>query len=113
LTVRGTTEDVSVTSVSTAAPTDGAPGAVADSNTTYTINDSEIKVTEGDVSLLFDEIIDISGDDRTELLWKKAQEAVTVLGENSKYEFKYLDLEDANNGNAWVKASQNVTVYCP
>ena len=113
LTVRGTTEDVSVTSVSTAAPTDGAPGAVADSNTTYTINDSEIKVTDGDVSLLFDEIIDISGDDRTELLWKKAQEAVTGLGENSKYEFKYLDLVDANNGNAWVKASQNVTVYWP
>ena len=119
LTVRGTTEDVSITSVSENAPTGGKPGAIADASTTYTINDSEVEVTNGDVSLLFDGIINNEGNDRTGQLEQRAAEVLAdkniVPDENHHfvYELKYLDLVDANNGNAWVKASGDVTIYWP
>lgn len=119
LTVRGTTKDVSITSVSSTAPTDGKPGAVTDASTTYTINDSEVAVTDGDVSLLFDGIINNEGNDRTGQLEQRAAKAlaekniVPDANHHFVYELKYLDLVDANNGNAWVKASDDVTIYWP
>lgn len=112
LTVRGTTDKVSITSVATTAPSDGKAGAVADAGTTYTINDSEVAVTDGDVSLLFDDIINSDGNDRTTKLQERADEflqsesSIPAEGKEFAYEFKYLDLVDANNGNAWVTASQ-------
>ena len=119
LTVRGTTEDVSINPVSTAAPTSGA-GAVAQSGTTYTINDSDVQVTDtSGVSLLFDGIINNNGNDRTGQLQSRAEsyfqkENISPSsGNRFAYEFKYLDLVDANNGNAWVKASKDVTIYWP
>ena len=119
LTVRGTTESEQYATVSTTfdqTTNSDRPGLVAEEGTTYTINDSDVQVqnTAG-VSLLFDDIINSTGDDRTELLWDRAQEELDEPTANSeyKYEFKYLDLVDANNGNAWVMASQNVTVYWP
>lgn len=119
LTVRGTTEDVSITSVSSTAPADGKPGAVADASTTYTINDSDVAVTDGDVSLLFDGIINNEGNDRTGQLEQRAAEALSdeniapAANHHFVYELKYLDLVDANNGNAWVKASDDLTIYWP
>ena len=119
LTVRGTTEGVSITSVSSTAPADGNPGAVADASTTYTINDSDVAVTGGDVSLLFDGIINNQGNDRTGQLEQRAAEALSekdiapAANHHFVYELKYLDLVDANNGNAWVKASDDLTIYWP
>ena len=119
LTVRGTTEDVSITSVASTAPADGKPGAVADASTTYTINDSDVAVTDGAVSLLFDGIINNEGNDRTGQLEQRAAEALSdeniapAANHHFVYELKYLDLVDANNGNAWVKASDDVTIYWP
>ena len=119
LTVRGTTDKVSITSVATTAPSDGKAGAVADAGTTYTINDSEVAVTDGDVSLLFDDIINSDGNDRTTKLQERADEflqsesSIPAEGKEFAYEFKYLDLVDANNGNAWVTASQDLTIYWP
>ena len=119
LTVRGTTEDVSITPVSSDAPTSGA-GAVAQSGTTYTINGGDVQVTDtSGVSLLFDGIINNSGNDRTSQLQSRAEsyfqkENISPSsGNRFAYEFKYLDLVDANNGNAWVKASDDVTIYWP
>ena len=124
LTVRGTTEDVSITSVSATAPTGGKPGAVANAGTTYTINNGEVEVIGGDVSLLFDNIIDHTGNDRTGKLEERAFEWLTSQGTTPTtehrfvYQLKYLDLVDldlvdANNGNAWVKASNDLTIYWP
>ena len=119
LTVRGTTEGVSITSVSSTAPADGNPGAVADASTTYTINDSDVAVTDGDVSLLFDGIINNEGNDRTGQLEQRAAKALSeeniapAANHHFVYELKYLDLVDANNGNAWVKASDDLTIYWP
>ena len=113
--VRGTTDDVIISSVGTTAPANGQPGAVADPNTTYTINDSDVQVVGGNVSLLFDEIINNQGDDRTGQLKARAERELPQLSGNRDYayEFKYLDLVDASNGNTWVKASDNLTIYWP
>ena len=120
LTVRGTTEDVSITSISTTAPTDDKPGAVAAANTTYTINKGNVQVdNDADVSLLFDGIINNEGNDRTGQLEQRAAEALSdeniapAANHHFVYELKYLDLVDANNGNAWVKASDDLTIYWP
>ena len=119
LTVLGTTGNVSVTSVTNAAPTGGQPGAMADAGTTYTINDSKVEVTGGDVSLLFDDIINHIGNDRTSKLEARASEWLADAGfipseqHQFVYELKYLDLVDANNGNAWVTASDDLTIYWP
>ena len=119
LTVLGTTEKVSITTVTDQAPTNGQPGAIADAGTTYTINDSEVSVTDGDVSLLFDGIINNEGNDRTGKLETRASEWLADEGITPSaqhqfvYELKYLDLVDANNGNAWVTASQDLTIYWP
>ena len=106
LTVRGTTEDVSINPVSSDAPTSGA-GAVAQSGTTYTINGGDVQVTDtSGVSLLFDGIINNSGNDRTGQLQSRAESYFQEKnispssGNRFAYEFKYLDLVDANNGNA-------------
>ena len=119
LTVLGTTEEVSITTVTETAPTNGQAGAVATAGTTYTINNSEVAVTGGDVSLLFDNIINHTGNDRTSKLEERASEWLAEEGivptaqHQFVYELKYLDLVDANNGNAWVTASQDLTIYWP
>ena len=119
LTVWGTTKDVSITSVSATVPAGGNPGAVADVSTIYTINNSDVAVTDGDVSLLFDGIINNEGNDRTSQLEQRAAEALAekniapAANHHFVYELKYLDLVDANNGNTWVKASGNMTIYWP
>ena len=116
LTVRGTTEDVTITSVTDTTPASGQPGAVAPAGTTYTINGGDVLVTDtSGVSLLFDEIIDTTSENRTSQLEDRAEESLPQLSSNRDYayQFKYLDLVDANNGNAWVKASQNLTIYWP
>ena len=103
-----------------AAPAEGKPAVTAESGTTYTINGSNVQVEDDNgVALLYDSIIDANGEDRTSLLEDKAEEAMTALnkepasGSRFAYSFQYLDLVDTNNGNAWVAASKDVTVYWP
>lgn len=122
LTVRGVTEEAQYAAVTdgTEAPAEGKPAVTAESGTTYTINGSNVQVEdESGVALLYDSIIDANGEDRTSLLEDKAGDALAGMGqtpgEGSRfaYSFQYLDLVDQNNGNAWVKASQDVTIYWP
>ena len=119
LKVLGTTGEVSITTVTDTAPTNGQPGAVETTGTAYTVNDSEIEVTGGNVSLLFDSIINHIGNDRTRKLeeraaaWLAQQGMAPATEHQFVYELKYLDLVDADNGNTWVTASQDLTIYWP
>lgn len=95
--------------------------AVAPEGTRYTINESNIDVTDSAApSLLFDDVVT---DDNTagaeaydDQLATRAQAVAEQAGADfaqPAYEAKYLDLVDANNGNVWIKASEPVTVYWP
>lgn len=92
------------------APSSGKATAVAPAGTTYTIGETGVSVSGGAPSLLFDSIIeDADSTARTDALEARIQ---TVFGEDTTvYEIKYLDLVDANNGNAWIKASEPVDIY--
>ena len=107
LTVRGTTSsaqyadaDVDVVAGQPALVTNGA---------TFTINGSNVKASD-DVALLFDEII---GEERETQLTAKAESVLGTANGERSYEFRYLDLVDRGNADAWVTASNNVTVYWP
>lgn len=115
LTVRGTTNAVQY-----ADPSDGIiaekPGLITQEGTSYYVNGSEVEVmdTTG-ISLLFDEIINSNeaNDNRTNLLLQRVEKILGNSDSNRVYDFKYLDLVDQNNGNAWVKADKPVTIYWP
>lgn len=122
LTVRGVTEEAQYATVTdgTEAPVEGKPAVAVESGTSYTINGSNVQVEDASgVALLYDGIIDANGEDRTGLLEDKAKDTMETLnkepasGNRFAYSFQYLDLVDTNNGNAWVKASQDVTIYWP
>lgn len=118
LTVRGTTSDVEYAKVLPDAEhiNGGDPGLVANAGTTYTINNSDVHVDDASgISLLFDEIINsnAANNDRTNLLQQRTDAVLGQTNNNRHYDFKYLDLVDQNNGNTWVKADQNITVYWP
>ena len=113
LTVRGTTDEPQLATVGTT-PEKGKPAVSAPEGTTYAINGGNVAVQNpAGVSLLFDDIIDTNSENRTDLLKKKANEKLGGDASDRNMEIKYLDLVDAHNGNAWVKASQNVTIYWP
>ena len=66
----------------TTAPEAGKPAVAADSDTTYTINGSNVQVAdESGVALLYDSIIDANGEDRTSLLEDKAGDALAGMGQ--------------------------------
>ncbi len=114
LTVRGTTEDIRFADANANAESTADPELDVDDNTTFTINDSNVRVTDEEgIALLFDEVINNNGEDRTGLLEDKADEVLNVDADEMSYDFKYLDLVDTHNGNTWVKASDDVTIYWP
>lgn len=84
--------------------------------TTYTLNDTGVALPEDSApSLLFDSIIDeIAGNDtttRTALLQAAVDTKLGGAVDGRQYDIKYLDLVDANNGNAWITSSAGVDVY--
>lgn len=90
----------------------GKAVAVASEGTKYYLNNTDVEVTDAKPSLLFDSIIEDEGStDRTKALMVKADETLGVSAGKRIYEIKYLDLVDANNGNAWIKADKPVTIY--
>lgn len=100
------------------APTTGQAVAVVPEGqtTTYTLNYTEVQLPDNAApSLLFDTIIDEIPNDTTTTRTALLQAAVyTKLGgavDGRKYDIKYLDLVDANNGNAWITSSAGVDVY--
>lgn len=94
----------------------GEPGVVAHAGTTYYINDSDVKVSEdAGVMLLFDDIIERNSASvsNTQLLINRADSELGGASGTRRYEAKYLDLVDTSNGNAWVAADKDITVYWP
>ena len=96
----------------------GKGEVVADPRTTYTLNDTDILIPDEGVSLLFDGIIDdvvdgVDSGNRTNALQDKVDDSLgnPTEGYVRNYQAQYLDLVDVNNGNAWVTASGDVTVY--
>lgn len=118
LTVRGTTQYAYYAGVNKA-PESGKPAVSASDGTVYTINDSDVEVkNSGGISLLFDDIIDdlAHNQNRSQQLKERADQVLNqpvTAGKTREYELKYLDLVDANNGNAWVKASKPLTIFWP
>ena len=115
LTVRAVddTDDNPVVGVQEALPrpVEAGEGAVtAPAGTTYTLNETTVQAEAEGVGLLFDGIID-DGADRTGALLAELESELGVTVEDGNYQAQYLDLVDAHNGNAWVKASGEVTVY--
>lgn len=118
LSVRGTTSQVEYAALNETV-TNGKPGVTADDGVTFTINDSNVSVTDSTgIALLFDDIIESTSSEsnRTQLLEERADQVLNKpVPEDMirNYELKYLDLVDRHNGNTWVKASSDVTVSWP
>ena len=95
--------------------------AVTSSDATFYINGSQIDIArDAAPSLLFDSLVSTeSGADENHFdskLLAKATDAVAAQDESFQitgHESKYLDLVDANNGNAWLMTDSPVTVYWP
>lgn len=83
----------------------------------YTNDDEDREVDAAGVQLLDDGLLLEGDDNRQELMEKKAVASGHLpeleTGEVYHYDFRYLDLVDAHNGNAWVSASYGTTVYLP
>ena len=108
LTVRGTTNEEVIHAVGNDvdAVADNAHHitAVAPTDTKYYINESQVEVDPSNVSLLSDELVE------TEPLQEYiVDNNIANNGEN--FEYRYLDLVDNTNGNAYVTATNHVDVY--
>ena len=81
----------------------------------YTNDDASRKVDASGIQILDDDLLTYEGEDRTTPMQEKAAQYLgePAEGKAYSYEFHYLDLVDANNGNAWVSASYGTTVYLP
>ena len=101
---------------------DGIGMAVISEGTSfYTNGKSELQVlgdndsTEPQIALLFDELLPgENGEDTAGLLLERAEEDGYSLTKDNA-QFKYLDLINENDGNAWVSTNDGstITIYWP
>lgn len=122
-TVAGVLEDMTAAAKTTNNGT--TAGAVVPAGTEYTINGNEnweLAGGNGNVSLLFDEVLSGTyelpeNQDGHDMLTKAIEDNLDELDlledEDRVYESKYLDLVDHDDGNVWVKASNQIVVYWP
>ncbi|MEE0509626.1 MAG: S-layer homology domain-containing protein [Peptococcaceae bacterium] len=128
LTVRAVEDKDPTSDIQSIAPTEpvgpGTAVAVAPTGTTYTLNNTGVPLPEiasdtnpngSKPSLLFDSIIedDAESTARTDALTDRVDKKLGAVGSNTTrhYEVKYLDLVDANNGNAWITSSKGMDIY--
>ena len=67
------------------------------------------------ISLLFDDILErdyAGGDSTVDMMVDRAADAGYPLREG-RYQFKYLDLVNEHDGNAWVSADEDITIFWP
>ena len=108
------TSDIEDTAPATKLAPNTAMAVEPEGGTTYTLNDTGVELPEDHAaSLLFDDIIssDGKGDERISKLQEAADTKLGGANENREYQIKYLDLVDANNGNAWITSSNGIDVY--
>ena len=104
-------------------PADKAFGVVSADTTFRTNGKTDIAgLTEedetGQIALMCDDILSLGTDieNRVEQMTGRAEEFLTARGnslEQRQYEYKYLDLINEHDGNAWVSSSEGVDVYYP
>ena len=84
----------------------------AAAGTEFALNNTTVPVEEKGVGLLFDGIIDDATHNRTGALKDAVDEQMGAVDADTTrhYDAKYLDLVDTNNGNAWVKTTNNENV---
>ena len=113
ITVRSTTDNAVYAGAEIAQAAEGEPRMETPEDIVYYINQSEVQVAnDSGIALLFDDIIETDENDTHKMLLR--DRALVELGEGSwEFEYKYLDLVDTLNGNAWVTTKQEVTVYWP
>ena len=115
LTVRAVESSDATSPIEKAAPTEkvsaGTAKAVEPENTIYTLNNTGVQLpTDSLPSLLFDDIIDTDAD-RTSALEDRIDSYLGGADADREYQIKYLDLVDANNGNAWITSSAGTDIY--
>ena len=114
LTVRGVTDqDTTTTEV---VKGDAPAGEVEDitahvpGDTQFYINESQLEVADpSKVELLVDSIVP----DENNTLQNSAISQFDEITSSQQVQLNYLDLVDTSNGNAWVTASEPITVYWP
>ena len=90
----------------------GSAVAVVPNDTTYTLNDTDVELpADHGASLLFDDIIESDGVQRVDALEEAVDSKLGDTDGTRHYEAKYLDLVDANNGNAWISSSKGTDIY--
>ena len=104
-------------------PADKAFGVVSAGTTFRTNGKTDIAgLTEedetGQIALMCHHILSLGTDieNRVEQMTGRAEEFLTARGnslEQRQYEYKYLDLINEHDGNAWVSSSEGVDVYYP
>ena len=105
------TSDIEEDAPATKLDSNTATAVEPEAGTTYTLNNTGVELP-GDAkpSLLFDDIIDTDAD-RTGALEEKVDAYLGGADSDREYQIKYLDLVDANNGNAWIKSSNGTDIY--
>ncbi len=123
LTIRGTTEDQPVSAIqNTVAEEVDAITAVEPENVDYYINGSKIPVVMNEnasnVQLLNDTIVNESGSQdvmENAIVSEAANDPDVNIDADYAFDFRYLDLVDTDNGNAYVTMGegQEMTIYWP
>ena len=114
LTVRGVTDQDTITTevVKGDAPADEVEDITAHvpGDTQFYINESQLEVADpSKVELLVDSIVP----DENNTLQNSAISQFDEITSSQQVQLNYLDLVDTSNGNAWVTASDPITVYWP
>ena len=114
LTVRGVTDQDTITTE--VVKGDAPAGEVEDitahvpGDTQFYINESQLEVVDpSKVELLVDSIVP----DEDNTLQNSAINRFDEITSSQQVQLNYLDLVDTSNGNAWVTASEPITVYWP
>ena len=118
LVIRGTTDTVETVAVNDMENDADGFTVTADAGNVYYVNGSPIQVQESDIRLLADDLAMEEDSETEKAMQDAADKAIDTALDNPQYEFKYLDLVDYNNGNAYVTLNQNseedvVTVNWP
>lgn len=101
-----------VTEIATPATSGSATAVAPEGGTTYTLNNTGVQLpADAKPSLLFDDIIESDGAQRVDALEDAVDTALGTTDGIRHYEAKYLDLVDANNGNAWISSSNGTDIY--
>ncbi len=115
LTIRGTTDDADTVAVNDTENNADGFTVTADAENVYYVNGSPIQVQESDIRLLADDLAMEEDSETEKAMQDAADKAIDTALDNPQYEFKYLDLVDYNNGNAYVtlRGGDQVTVNWP